>query len=117
MRLIADVIAEIFNLKAAAFEILSSVDVAENVETIISGHHLSFCRVNVNIHQRFQTGPYLTRTVSFSTSSEFKRYSLNTSILNVFTSYESTYEPRHDKTNKVAVRPVKTQISLGICPV
>ena len=26
-------------------------------------------------------------------------------------------EPRHDKTNKVAVRPVKTQISLGIRPV
>ena len=24
------------------------------------------------------------------------------------------YEPRHDKTNKVTVRPVKTQISLGI---
>ena len=23
-------------------------------------------------------------------------------------------EPRHDKTNKVTVRPVKTQISLGI---
>ena len=27
------------------------------------------------------------------------------------------YEPQHDKTNKVAVRPAKTQISLGICPV
>ena len=27
------------------------------------------------------------------------------------------YEPRHDKTNNVAVRPTKTQISLGICPV
>ena len=26
------------------------------------------------------------------------------------------YEPRHDKTNKITVRPVKTQISLGICP-
>ena len=26
-------------------------------------------------------------------------------------------EPRHDKTNKVSVRPVKTQISLGIRPV
>ena len=23
----------------------------------------------------------------------------------------------HDKTNKVVVRPAKTQISLGICPV
>ena len=27
------------------------------------------------------------------------------------------FEPRHDKTNKMAVCPVKTQISLGICPV
>ena len=26
-------------------------------------------------------------------------------------------EPRHDKTNKMNVRPAKTQISLGICPV
>ena len=28
-----------------------------------------------------------------------------------------THEPRHDKTNKVSVRPAKTQISLGIRPV
>ena len=28
----------------------------------------------------------------------------------------SIYEPRHDKTNKMAVRPAKTQISLGIRP-
>ena len=27
------------------------------------------------------------------------------------------FEPRHDKTNEVTVRPAKTQISLGICPV
>ena len=27
------------------------------------------------------------------------------------------YEPRHDETNKVTVRPAKTQISLGIRPV
>ena len=26
-------------------------------------------------------------------------------------------EPQHDKTNKMSVRPAKTQISLGICPV
>ena len=26
-------------------------------------------------------------------------------------------EPRHDKTNKMSVRPARTQISLGICPV
>ena len=29
----------------------------------------------------------------------------------------TSYEPRHDKTNKVSVRPAKTQISLGIRPV
>ena len=29
----------------------------------------------------------------------------------------ATNEPRHDKTNKMRVRPAKTQISLGICPV
>ena len=29
----------------------------------------------------------------------------------------NTHEPRHDKTNKVTVRPAKTQISLGIRPV
>ena len=29
----------------------------------------------------------------------------------------STFEPRHDKTNNVAVRPAKTRISLGIRPV
>ena len=27
------------------------------------------------------------------------------------------HEPRHDKTNKMSVRPAKTQISLGIRPV
>ena len=27
------------------------------------------------------------------------------------------FEPRHDKTNEVTVRPAKTQISLGIRPV
>ena len=30
---------------------------------------------------------------------------------------EYTCEPRHDKTNKMAVRPAKTQISLDIRPV
>ena len=29
----------------------------------------------------------------------------------------SSFEPPHDKTNKMTVRPVKTQISLGIHPV
>ena len=31
--------------------------------------------------------------------------------------YHWSYEPPHDKTNKMSVRPVKTQISLGIRPV
>ena len=29
----------------------------------------------------------------------------------------NTNEPRHDKSNKMGVRPAKTQISLGIRPV
>ena len=29
----------------------------------------------------------------------------------------SSFEPRYDKTNKMSVRPAKTQISLGIRPV
>ena len=31
--------------------------------------------------------------------------------------YDWKYEPPHDKTNRMTVRPAKTQISLGICPV
>ena len=31
--------------------------------------------------------------------------------------FNCTTEPRHDKTNKMIVRPAKTQISLGIRPV
>ena len=30
---------------------------------------------------------------------------------------QATYEPRHDKINKITVRPAKTQISLGIRPI
>ena len=30
---------------------------------------------------------------------------------------QKPYEPRHDKTNKLSVRPAKTQISLGIRPI
>ena len=30
---------------------------------------------------------------------------------------EQANDPRHDKTNKMAIRPAKTQISLGIRPV
>ena len=34
-----------------------------------------------------------------------------------FTLFSKICEPRHDKTNKMSVRPAKTQISLGILPV
>ena len=30
---------------------------------------------------------------------------------------ETEFEPRHDKTNRVSVRPAKTQINLGVRPV
>ena len=33
------------------------------------------------------------------------------------TSPNNENEPTYDKTNKMTVRPAKTQISLGICPV
>ena len=41
---------------------------------------------------------------------------ITTFLLNIKTLMFLVYsfEPRHDKTNKMAVRPVKTQISLGI---
>ena len=32
-------------------------------------------------------------------------------------SFYFSNEPRHDKTNKMSVRPAKTQISLGVRPV
>ena len=35
----------------------------------------------------------------------------------MFYPLNTSFEPRHDKTNKMAVRPAKTQISLGIRPV
>ena len=40
-------------------------------------------------------------------------------ILTIFATVAASYlfEPRHDKTNKVSVRPAKTQISPGIRPV
>ena len=31
--------------------------------------------------------------------------------------YFSSFQPHHDKTNKITVHPAKTQISLGIRPV
>ena len=41
-------------------------------------------------------------------------------IMNTFSVVPSPkvkFEPRHDKTNKMSVRPAKTQVSLGIRPV
>ena len=38
-------------------------------------------------------------------------------VLTAFCRWFISNEPPHDKTNKMAVRPAKTQISLGICPV
>ena len=51
-----------------------------------------------------------------------KRQNQNDAIFCRHKSFDKTknrvwFEPRHDKTNKVTVRPAKTQISLGIRPV
>ena len=35
-------------------------------------------------------------------------------VLKLITSVVASIEPRHNKTNKMSVRPAKTQISLGI---
>ena len=42
---------------------------------------------------------------------------MNVLTLKSFLLFPSIIEPRHDKTNNVAVCPAKTQISLGIRPV
>ena len=44
-------------------------------------------------------------------------WTLYISRTSVWSHWGMTYEPRHDKTNKMSVHPAKTQISLGICPV
>ena len=48
-----------------------------------------------------------------------KMQTLQTKICTIYfyTRQYKTDEPPHDKTNKMTVRPAKTQISLGICPV
>ena len=38
-------------------------------------------------------------------------------VLLMFIDFTLTNELPHDKTNNLALHPVKTQISLGICPV
>ena len=42
---------------------------------------------------------------------------VQTMYLDRYTVCQSRYELRHDKSNKMAVRPAKTQLSLGIHPV
>ena len=42
---------------------------------------------------------------------------LASSLLNLNYYRDCRFEPLHDKTNNMSVRPAKTQISLGICPV
>ena len=52
-----------------------------------------------------------------------KKKKMRSETTNLLRSSKKSYfdnlanEPRHDKTNNVAVRPAKTQISLGIRPV
>ena len=41
---------------------------------------------------------------------------LGARVILLVLSCSSSFEPRHDKTNKMSVHPAKTQISLGICP-
>ena len=45
------------------------------------------------------------------------KWSAPFSQINVITMLGRTKKPPHDKTNKMTVRPEKTQISLGIRPV
>ena len=63
-------------------------------------------------HRSEETGIYkLTDTELYKYSINYIEFKTkNTDAIN-------TYEPPHDKTNKMTVRPAKTQISLGICPV
>ena len=42
---------------------------------------------------------------------------IRSSLLSFTSCSEAWFELSHDKTNKMTVRPAKTQISLGICPV
>ena len=49
--------------------------------------------------------------------SKFTLQKLIAAKINRFTVYYMLNEPRHDKTNKMTVRPAKTQISLCIHPI
>ena len=62
----------------------------------------------------------LEYTSYFSIVTQWPEYELSLSCI-VVCIYEVhtnvTWEPRHDKTNKMSVHPAKTQITLGIRPV
>ena len=55
--------------------------------------------------REFRFGPSKVVTMLASTEQTYQR------------SQQTIIEPRHDKTNKMSVRPAKTRISLGIRPV
>ena len=61
-----------------------------------------------NNHYGFFFLPTFPSTIAFQ---------LKYALFYQFNVKTSTSEPRHDKTNKMSVRPAKTQISLGIRPV
>ena len=50
-------------------------------------------------------------------SLKFSDKSLRQYSCYTYSCYSITYEPWHDKTNKMSVCPTKTQISLDVCPV
>ena len=67
-------------------------------------------------------GAFQQQNFTFTTLFQFKK--ILTFSLNVIATYTVDrylyfpgFKPQHDKTNKMSVRPVKTQISLGIRPV
>ena len=58
--------------------------------------------------------------IVFYVSVEFSDHEYDRTASDYFTDnmvFPKVNEPPHDKTNKMTVRPAKTQISLGICPV
>ena len=62
----------------------------------------------------FHRTPWFRWVMSYGTST-FKELMSNTSFSCVI--FVTTFEPPHDKTSKMTLRPAKTQISLGIRPV
>ena len=50
-------------------------------------------------------------------TSPYDNFHLHMTIFIPILMHSLAFKPQHDKTNKMRVRPAKTQISLGICPV